>query len=51
MQSFLKGTTKNLIRLRGCAGSFESSLGAHDSEDTFSYVAVQSAIQAGRINV
>ena len=31
MQGFFMRTTKTLIRLRGCAGWFESSLGAHVS--------------------
>ena len=29
MQNFFMRTTKTLIRLRGCTGWFESSLGAH----------------------
>ena len=36
MQSFFKRTTKTLIRLRGCAGWFESSLDAHIRRCVFS---------------
>ena len=44
-------TTKILIRRRGCAGLFKSSLG-HMSEGTFSHVAAQIITQpAGRDNI
>ena len=36
---FLHGIHQRLIRVHRCAGWFESVLGAHLSEDTFSYVA------------